>query len=170
MNELSGNFYLASLIGETSEPERGFVLNMPKAASYKKLSDDIFNIKFQLPIEATEWANIVEIVERTSTADCQFLARAISKHKYHAIDPPESWSLDQTWLTDPRLDQPGVTIAYARRKADQSATTVHWATSCGLLNIMQVMGVGEPIVLTNRTTPLSLYGADSMYICEPTAL
>lgn len=137
------------------------------------LGGDFQKSEISLPVSmAGRFAEVLAEIEGEPGADCRYFAHLM--HGSHVdLEPDENaaklWTFSEIEDQDGYVPEVGETIAYARALRVTQRTlelvryefvATHWAIGCGDGNVIQVMGMGSPVWITDVWAGLYYYDAE----------
>lgn len=151
-----------------TSPEIGLAVPSRKADHLKPLFAGLIAATMELPDSlVTKWTDIATEFEEADQADCRYFAQLYRKAQFP--DSGSRWNTEPIRITDDRLDTPGATLVYTRASQESDSIAVHWAISCGAKYVIQAFGVGEPLIITPRTTPFTMYDVNGLSLATPSS-
>lgn len=121
---------------------------------------------------AERFPEVFEAVETNRQSDCYHFASLLEGNTAAAEDITNEgctnyWDLTVTSDTGMDRLEPGTTIVYGQEiRRTNKYLTKHWAVTCGLGRVIQVLGIGGPMAVTDISAPSALYG--TQYVAEAT--
>ncbi len=153
--------------------EVGLALPSDKSKHLVPILAGLIAVTMELPDNLIpKWPMLVSKFDEAPQADCRYFAQL-----YRESQLPGSgsrWDTKPVRVIDEMLDVPGTTMIYTRtshkspgNESEDSSIAVHWAISCGAKYVIQAFGVGEPLMITPRTTPFTMYDVDGLSLAIP---